>query len=459
MLDLKTKYAYDVEQIYTEARMDPLSQFLSGFGQYPKHKSKLVRPTYASQIQLPDAQSILPRGYGKSYGDAAINADGVTLLTECLNRFITFDDVQGLLTLEAGCTLHDVLQFALPRGWILPVMPGTAHVSVGGCIANDVHGKNHHHAGAFSACVLSFELLTANNDVITCSREQHTDLFWATIAGLGLTGIILRATLQLESCPSAYVSSQHLPTQDLQTTLAALQNSALDDHYSIAWIDALATGSSLGRGVYMRGHMADSEKDLPRAHSSRHLPSIFPNFCLNKPLGQLFNAIYREANGKKTRPFTQSYQQFFFPLDAIDNWPVLYGKCGMQQYQFVVPEDGAESAIRDALTLLQKNNIPVYLATLKRLGNSNQSPLSFPMPGYTLALDVSMKHPNILDCFNQLDAIVMQHHGRVYLAKDARLPQTAFKTMYPQWETWLDLKKQWDPAMKFRSTLFSRIME
>jgi FAD/FMN-containing dehydrogenase len=435
---------------------------LSGWGRYPVQSCELERPERYADLR-PAAANLIARGQGRSYGDAALNQNGRVLLTERVNRLLEFDAVQGILRAEAGATLAEILEVIVPKGWFLPVTPGTKFVSLGGCVAADVHGKNHHHDGSFGDHVLSIELILADGSRVTCTPSEKPELFWATVGGMGLTGIIGEVTFKLVSIQSGYMIVQHHAAGNLEQLFHHLENPAIDDRYTVAWIDSLATGESLGRGIAMCGHHAANEELRPgfrnprKPKRSRAIPFDFPAWMLNPLSISAFNALYYKREGGKREPFLSVYDPYFYPLDAIENWNRMYGKRGFVQYQCVIPDATAFEGIRNLLEELSSSRRPSFLAVLKRLGAQGKGLLSFPMAGYTLALDLPVRDEGLFALLNKLDQIVLQHGGRVYLAKDARLSAESFRAMYPRYEEWLKVKNTVDPQNRFSSSLSRRL--
>lgn len=432
-----------------------VDQTLHGWGRYPRLPARLARPDRYAELSAWAGEACLARGMGRAYGDAAISANGATLLTTRLNRFIAFDADSGLLRAEAGVTLDEILQACLPRGWFLPVTPGTRYVTLGGAIAADVHGKNHHHVGSFSAFVRGIELFTPAG-ALACSPEQNAEAFWATVGGMGMTGLIGEVTLQLKRVPSTSMQVQHLPAPDLASAFALMESEEHDDEYTVAWIDCLASGSSLGRSVFMRGHHADGSLDHPPRPAAKRMPVDLPGWALNPLSVKAFNACYYRLEGRKRTPFRSDIAPFFYPLDGIRDWNRLYGKRGFTQYQFVLPAESASAGLRAALERLAKSGNASFLAVLKRFGAAGPGLLSFPRPGYTLALDLPMRH-DTLALLDMLDAVVLDHGGRVYLAKDARLSAATFARMYPRLDEWRAIRRQLDPDSLFLSALGQRL--
>ncbi|WP_342147385.1 FAD-binding oxidoreductase [Rickettsiella endosymbiont of Aleochara curtula] len=436
----------------------------SSFNGYPIEQPKCVsRPE--SYAELKPSQLIsIARGLGGSYGDAALNAQGEIILTNRLDRFLEFDVHKGILSVESGISLAKILELIVKQGWFLPVMPGTAAVSLGGCIATDAHGKNHSHAGSLGQYVLGLQVITATGARINCSPEVIPELFWATIGGMGLTGIIGVVTLQLKRIKTAYMKVQHQVIHSLEQTLEILCHKDDEFEYSVAWLDAL--NMPFSQGVVMKAKHADL-LELPTAqqksafstqkYSSFNCPYSLPISILPPLLVKLFNKAYYHHSAKRDQAFLLAYHNYFFPLDRIRNWRRLYGKKGFIQYQCTIPEKFSYAAIKDILETLHKHKHPIYLAVLKRFGRENLAPLSFPLSGFTLALDIPLHSEKLFTCLDILDEIVIRAGGRIYLAKDARLKPKAFRDMYKRYPEWLAVKQQWDPQNRFSSSLSRRL--
>jgi len=444
--------------------MPTLTTCISGWGRYPVQTCELERPERYADLS-PSAAPLIARGQGRSYGDAALNEGGRVLLTERINRLLDFDAERGILRAEAGATLAEILAVIVPKGWFLPVTPGTKFVSLGGCVAADVHGKNHHHVGSFGDHVVALELILADGSHVTCSPSEKPELFWATVGGMGLTGIIGEVTLKLAPVQSAYMMVRHHAADNLEQLFQLLEDPDSDDRYTVAWIDCLASGQHLGRGVAMCGHHAALDELPPdfgnalaaKTARSRTVPFDFPAWVLNPLSIAAFNALYYRREGAKQQPFISSHDAFFYPLDALDNWNRMYGKRGFVQYQCVIPELTAFEGIRELLQELSASGRPSFLAVLKRFGAQGRGLLSFPMAGYTLALDLPIRDAGLFALLEKLDKIVLQHGGRVYLAKDARLSAESFRAMYPRYDEWLKIKHAVDPQNVFSSSLSRRL--
>ena len=441
-----------------------LKKNLSGWGNYPVAESYVVRPERNRQITL-DESPIIARGLGRSYGDAALNSGQTVMLMERLNRFLSFDEKTGILRAEAGVSLEEILKVFVPRGWFLPVTPGTKYVTLGGCIATDVHGKNHHQDGSFGSHIADMEILLANGSRQRCSPKQEPDLFWATIGGMGLTGIITEASLKLIPIESSYMIVQHHPAKNLDAILDLLEDKSKDEKYSVAWIDCLSTGQDFGRSILMTGHHACKEEipariNLPlifQAPKQTSLPFNLPSWILNPWNIKAFNTLFYKSQSSKTLPFLADYDRYFYPLDSIGNWNRLYGKKGFVQYQFVVPSKNARESLKAFMDELTQSRRASFLAVLKRFGEEGQGDLSFPHEGYTLALDIPISDSLLFPFLNHLDEIILKYNGRIYLAKDARSKPDTFQLMYPRFAKWQHVKALYDPENKFSSDLSRRL--
>jgi FAD/FMN-containing dehydrogenase len=411
------------------------------WGRYPTVKPRQVIPIFWRN-ELPDLSSfeapVLPFAYGRSYGDSCLNEGGITLDTRYLKRFIAFDEMQGLLRCEAGISLAEVLDVIVPRGWFLPVSPGTKFVSVGGAIANDIHGKNHHKAGTFGCHVTCFELLRSNGERLLCSPNQHSDLFRATIGGLGLTGVILWAEFRLKPIANPFISMERIRYSSLAEFMDISADSDTDFEYTVAWVDCLASGQQLGRGMFMRGNHDCSEQ-----YAFKHLrkkiaftiPLDFPPFVLNTLTIKAFNEVYYHTQLAKRVKKVVPYEPFFYPLDAIHSWNRMYGKRGFLQYQCVVPYHNGYEAMKEVLSCISRSGQGSFLTVLKKFGDiPSPGMLSFPRSGLTLALDFAYEGKKTLQLCEQLDRIVRESGGAVYPAKDARMTAESFQTYYPQWK-------------------------
>jgi decaprenylphospho-beta-D-ribofuranose 2-oxidase len=445
--------------------VNTLSTKISGWGRFPEQICNLSRPEKYSSLQAVPANSI-PRGLGRSYGDAALNEKGSVLLMERLNRFLQFDSENGIIRSEAGVSMADILKIAVPRGWFPAVTPGTKHVTLGGCAAADVHGKNHHRDGSFGDRMKSLELITASGERIKCSASERPEIFWATIGGMGLTGIVGEVETSLHRIETAYIAVRHYPASNLEAVFHSLSDDAVDDYYSVAWLDVMAKGAHLGRGITMCGHHA-TMNELPvglrqsplsvTLAPKKNIPVDLPCWVLNNPGMRLFNTVYFNRLSSKQETIIVDYDRFFYPLDRLDHWNRLYGKRGFMQYQCVLPGNKAIEGVRELLEYMHKKDCPSYLAVLKRFGAAGKGMLSFPIQGFTLALDIPIYSTTLLPILDAMDQIVLRHDGRVYLAKDARMSDTAFQQMYSSLPAWQKIKKEIDPENRFSSSLSRRL--
>lgn len=411
---------------------------------------------------LSGEEGLLGRGLGRSYGDAAVSAKSRIVKIQKLNRFIEFDSKTGVLTCEPGVSFADLINTFLPRGWFPPVTPGTKHVTMGGAFAADIHGKNHHVDGSFADFVESISLLDASGRQIHCSRSENSEMFFATAGGMGLTGIISRLKLRLRAAESPFVKVRKIRCANLQETFAAIEKYEKDYHYNVSWIDALAQGNSLGRGILILGtHAKHSElpsasANVPSPKWETSLPFDMPSGLLNRYSISAFNQFYYSIAASDGEEHLSHYESFFYPLDAISNWYRFYGSAGFIQYQCVLPLEFSKQGLEEILRLSTKSGRSSFLAVLKKFGSGHEF-LSFPMPGFTLTLDMPVK-PGLFEFTKRLDELVIKFGGRVYLAKDACLSAADFRLMYrEQLEKWLRVKREIDPCNRFSSALAERL--
>jgi FAD/FMN-containing dehydrogenase len=409
-------------------------------------------------------RGMIARGLGRSYGDSASIKDGKVILSERLNRMLAFDANSGVLTCEAGVSFAEILQTFVPRGYFLPVSPGTKFVTVGGAIAADVHGKNHHVHGSLGNFVESFDLWTGRNEQWRCSRDENTDVFWATLGGMGLTGYILRATLRLTPIETSTMRVQYRRMENLDELLPHFMDKREDATYSVAWVDCLSKGEGLGRSVLIRGEharrdeLADAEKDstlaVPRKRSLG-VPFMLPSFVLNRQSVRAFNWLYYRTH--PTRESYEPYESFFYPLDGVTNWNRIYGRRGFVQYQALLPLETSASGIRKLLEQITEAGTASFLAVIKRTGEADGGLLSFCRAGITLALDFPYKGESTRELVERLDATVLNHGGSLYLAKDAIGTATTFARMYPRLDQFRAIRERLDPMGRFVSTQARRL--
>jgi FAD/FMN-containing dehydrogenase len=411
---------------------------LSGWGRFPAIESNLFHLKDSSELSKKIADSFhgVAFGMGRSYGDSAL-AEQV-IFTQSYDHFLNFDVERGLLRAQSGITLKEILEVIVPKGWFLPVTPGTQFVTFGGAIASDIHGKNHHKEGSFCDYVNSYRLMLPNGDIVTCSPTENTDLFRATNGGMGLTGIILDGELRLKPIQSAFIDMTTIKARNLDEILA-LFDEHIDFTYSVAWIDTLARGTHIGRSVLMLGeHSALGGLSLPEPRE-KSLPIDFPDFALNSIGVSLFNTLYYNKNFNKQSQKRVPYRPYFYPLDAILHWNKMYGRRGFTQYQFVIPKS-ERAALGKILDEIAKAKSASFLAVLKLFGKENENWLSFPKEGYTLALDFPIRN-GIFELLHRLDKLVLDAGGRLYLTKDATMSKAMFQAGYPNWQKFVELRK------------------
>lgn len=428
------------------------------WGRYPKTAQEAILLCRDMQtLPLPDKQdkSALPFGNGRSYGDVCLNNNGALLDCQNLNQIINFDAESGVLLCESGVLLSDILNLVVPKNWFLPVTPGTQFVTVGGAIANDVHGKNHHRAGSFGNHVLCFELLRSNGSRLFCSANENSEWFQATIGGLGLTGVITWAKIQLKRIASPYIDQEVIRYTHLNEFFSLSKESDARFEYTVAWIDCLAKGSKLGRGLFFRGNhaKATSYQLIEPPVNTLRFPIDPPFSLINNSSVWLFNKLYYHKQFISHTQKRVEYQPFFYPLDSIQKWNRIYGRKGLLQYQCVIPHVNAEASISEILRLIADTRCGSFLAVLKVFGKIN-SPglLSFPRPGVTLALDFPNQGQATFDLLERLDKLTRNAGGAVYPAKDARMSAESFQSFYPNWK---ELTPFIDP--RFSSSFWRRV--
>jgi len=433
-----------------------VSQYLS-WGRLPRVAPAKVVPL-SSREQLPDLAGmqgpVLAYGLGRSYGDSCLNEGGVLLATRGLSRFISFDEETGVLCCEAGTSLAEILETFVPRGWTLPVTPGTKFVTVGGAIANDVHGKNHHAAGTFGAHVRRLELLRSDGERTVCSPEEHCERFSATIGGLGLTGLVTWAEIGLRRTESRLIDAEYIRMRGLDEFFALTAESDGRFEFTVAWVDCLARGTDVGRGIFMRGNYADVPAPLAARRRSRLVvPFDAPSGLLNRHTVGAFNTLYYLKQWRRHTRKLVDPESFFYPLDGIRNWNRLYGRRGFFQYQCVVPLESGAPAMREILTRIARSGQASFLAVLKVFGDvPSPGMLSFPRAGVTLALDVPNKGSSTLALFESLDRVTAEAGGAVYPAKDARMSPMQFRESFPRLE---EFSRHVDP--NFSSSFWRRV--
>ncbi len=440
---------------------------LTGWGRYPLSESDIYRPEKIAELQAVvtgDATSLIARGAGRAYGDAALNDQNRVVDLTRLNRMLAFDPSSGMLRCEAGVTIAEIIDVFLPRGFFPPVTPGTRFVTLGGSVAADVHGKNHHRDSSLASHVTSFDLMLASGEVRRCSREANSELFWATVGGMGLTGVILELELKLRRVESAYFVGQVIRAPNLDAAIEAFERTDSEYGYSVAWIDCASLKGSLGRSVLNLGNFATLDRLPPKlAQNPLNAPSPLraavpfdlPGFTLNSLTVRAFNAGVFALHRDSREHTIFNWESFFYPLDSIHNWNRIYGKRGFVQYQCVWPLAESRAGLIEVVEAIALSRRGSFLTVLKKFG-AQDGLLSFPMPGYTLALDFPITD-GLLEFLDTLDAMVLKRGGRVYLAKDARMRPEMFRAMYPNFQKWQAAKSVADPNNRFSSSLSRRL--
>jgi len=426
------------------------------WGRYPR-AHQTIKPLFWYPQRLPSAEAgqLLCHGLGRSYGDACLNDGGTLLLTRGLDRFIEFDEHAGTLRCDAGVSLAEVLRLIVPRGWFLPVLPGTSFVTIGGAIANDIHGKNHHAVGSFGNFVRSFRLRRSNGEVLVCSKESNRPLYFATIGGLGLTGMIEWSEIALKPVTNAWMDVETIRYQGLEEFFLLSAESEARFEYLVAWVDTSAKGKALGRGILMRGkHSTDAalRSPQPNAGPAFDMPFDMPSFLLNPLTIRLLNSAYYRKQMRRVQSAVVPYSGFFSPLDGIGKWNRMYGKRGFLQWQCLVPKSDNIHAFSEIFSTVVRSGLASFVSVMKTMGSiPSRGLMSFPGEGVTLALDF----PNVPRSFallTELDELVKRAGGRIYPAKDARMSPSHFQSFYPQWR---ELEALRDPM--FSSGLWRRL--
>ncbi len=428
------------------------SETFTSWGRFP-NTSQRGRALAWRSDPLPETggetDSLLPFGSGRSYGDVCLNRGGTVLATTALDHLVAFDENTGVVRCESGITLKELTRFTLPLGWFLDVSPGTAHVTVGGAVANDVHGKNHHKAGSFGCSVRS------DGERLLCSPAENAEMFRATIGGLGLTGLVTWVELQLRRVAGPWLREESLKFSNIDEFFKLSDASADDFEYTVSWIDCLAAGESLGRGLFSRANHAaagDAGRKPRRESAGLALPFAPPFSLVNNLSLRAFNALWYARQRERRVSRITHFSSFFYPLDAIANWNLMYGPRGMLQYQCVLPGDDGRDAMKEMLRTIVASGRGSFLAVLKVFGDvTSPGMLSFPRAGVTLALDFP-NQPDVFRLLDRLDAITLEVGGAVYPAKDARMSAATFRAGFPEWEAFA---RYTDPA--FSSSFWRRV--
>jgi len=426
-----------------------------GWGRYPVIDAQVLLPQTKVDCAnlLKNYQIVLPRGKGRSYGDSANSS--TVIETTYLDHFIQFDELTGVLTCEAGVSIREIIQLIVPRGWFISVTPGSSFITMGGAIASDVHGKNHHLSGTFSEHVLNFNLMLGNGEVVNVSKDSYPDLFRATCGGMGLTGIILSACIQLKPIKSSQIIQTTIKTNCLEEVCEQFEEHH-SSTYSVAWIDCLAKGKQLGRSLLMLGeHAQDGALELKKT-KSLNVPIDMPQALLNHYSIKFFNSFYYNRVFSKTMKAKMQFENYFYPLDFISNWNRLYGKSGFVQYQFVLPKIAGMKGMMEILKVIVSSEKGSFLGVLKAFGKANENFLSFPIEGYTMAFDFKMSTETV-QLIKLLDSMVVEMGGKIYLTKDALMSEASFKKIYPQWIQFEEVRVKYGAVGKFASSQSKRL--
>lgn len=442
---------------------------LSGWGNTAPSMCHVIEASGVDAIKLAikdsDTRGVIARGLGRSYGAPAQNAGGTVLqMTDHGDSSIVLDRQNGLVTADSRVSLDRLMTELVPQGWFVPVTPGTRQVTVGGAIASDIHGKNHHVDGSFGDHVVKLTLVTSEGNVIELTPQETPSEFWATVGGMGLTGVILNATFKMIPITTSRMRVETSRAENLSALMAAMQDDR-DYRYSVAWIDLVAKGTRMGRGVLTRGDHATPNDLEPFDEASAlefnskallSAPPIFPSGLLNKWTVSAFNEVWYRKAPARVHQSIETIGAFFHPLDGVKQWNRLYGRSGFVQYQFVIPF-GAEETLEAIVHKLSAENCASFLAVLKYFGKANRGLLSFPMEGWTLALDVPAQGGRMAAVFAEVDELVLRAGGRHYLAKDAHIRPEAVVRGYPRLQEWREIQRNMDPDGVWQSDLARRL--
>lgn len=460
------KQGKPVMTTYRPKRIESLPglTWVSNWGNYPKIPARVY--TFAeveeARTLLSQVNQAIPRGNGRCYGDSALAENIISTLH--YNKFLAFDPKNGLLSCQAGVTLAEILDVIVPRGWFLPVTPGTKFITVGGAIASDVHGKNQHKEGTFCEHVVQLELMLANGELVSCSSHENAELFWSACGGMGLSGLILNVMIRLRPIETAYIRQETIRARNLDHLMDLFEASTEWTH-SMAWIDCLARGAALGRGILMRGEHALVDELATEAQRRQPLvikpkrkidvPFNLPDFVLNPFTVRAFNFLFYHRHPAQPVKRVVDYDTFFYPLDAIINWNRIYGKRGFTQYQFILPRTAGRAGLASLLQAIAASGAGSFLAVLKLYG-PQRGYLPFAMEGYSLALDFPIT-AGLFDLLSELDKMVLVYGGRLYLTKDVRMSRETFLAGYPQAEAFIRAVRQLNPEARLRSRQSDRL--
>ena len=428
---------------------------LLSWGIYPKFKNSVFKFNKEDKLKsiIEKYDNLIAYGNGRSYGDSALSKNIINVKPK--DYFIDFNENSGLLHIQAGVLLSEILEHYVSKGWFLKITPGTKLITIGGAIASDIHGKNHHVGGCFSECVEEFRIMLANGEVVTCSKEKTPDLFKATCGGMGLTGVILDAKIYLKKINSQFIDQTTIKTKNLKETFNAFEEYQ-DKPYSVAWIDCLAKGDSIGKCLLMVGDFRDDGKLDYKKKKQISIPFNFPSFALNNWSVRAFNWLYYGKSKDGVSKQIVDIDTFFYPLDAIGNWNRIYGKNGFTQYQFILPKETSYKGLEEILTAISDSGKGSFLAVLKLYGKANDNWLSFPIEGYSLALDFKIEK-GLFELLDKLDKIVVKYKGRIYLTKDVRVSKETFEKGYPYIDNFREYRKINKMDTKFQSLQSKRV--
>lgn len=430
---------------------------LEGWGRLPVPGSEVL----SENLERVTPGTVLMRGLGRSYGDSSLpaNPKDKVVATRLANRILSFDPTTGVMRAEAGLSLVELNRILLPRGWFSPVTPGTQYVTLGGMVASDVHGKNHHVAGCFGAHVRALKMRLADDSIIECGPDKEPDLFWATVGGMGLLGHILEVEFTLDKIPSPWISRESTRVRDLDEFLVALNSAAPRWPMTVGWIDCVCKGSAMGRGILDAGRWATAEEaydHVPKMHRGIKFPVDLPSWCVNELTVGLFNTAYYWKQFERRVTGLASPSQFFYPLDGILEWNRGYGKRGFTQYQCVIPRQAGVPAVTEFMQLLTKLGGASPLSVIKDCGPEGKGLLSFPLEGTSIAVDMACT-PDLQNIVDRLNEFVIATGGRVYLTKDRFTRADHFQAMEPRLPAFLAAREKWDPKRKLRSAQSVRL--
>lgn len=437
----------------------PATRWMTGWGLFARQGRELQ----SESLEAASVSAELSRGLGRSYGDSSLPAaeQSTLLCTTLADRILGFDEATGLLTGEAGLALHEIHRLLMPRGWFAPVTPGTQFVTLGGMVASDVHGKNHHKEGCFGDHVTCLRIRLGSGEVVSCGPDERPDLFWATVGGMGLTGHILEVTFRMVRIPSPWIYQESRRVPDIESFIAGLKESGPDWPMTMGWIDCVSGGSALGRGILMRGRWAEPTEapaKFPAMPPRVTMPFFFPAWALNPLSVRAFNILYYWKHLAREKRGIVSPWGFFYPLDAIHLWNRMYGRRGFTQYQCVLPESAGQGAARRFLELLVKLGGASFLCVIKDCGAEGRGLLSFPKPGISIALDLPLRDWT-QRVVNELNAFVIAEGGRIYLTKDTLTLPADFARMEPRLQAFDEVRRRYDPARRLRSHQSERLLD